>query len=153
MNLDKLVAITGKSGIFKMLTNKTNGMIAENLDTRKKGFFSTRSYQFTPLESISIYTTDEEGGATLKKVFTNMLAGGDIPETKAAADDLRAYFAEVLPEHDQDQVHISDIKKIIKWFKFLNERDLLSGEEEEAEEVAAEGKVEEVEEVKADEKE
>lgn len=130
MNLENLVAITGKSGIFKMLTNKNNGMIAENLDTHKKGFFSTRSYQFTPLESISVYTTDEEGGAELKKVFTNMLNAGDTPDKKASAEDLRAYFGEVLPEHDRDQVHISDIKKIIKWFNFLNERDLLSADEE-----------------------
>ena len=107
-------------------------MIAENLDTHKRGFFSTRSYQFTPLQSIQVYTTDEQGGAELETVFGNMLKGGELPDAKAPADDLRAYFSEVLPEHDRDQVHISDIKKIIKWFKFLNERDLLKVEEEEA---------------------
>ncbi len=130
MNLDNLVVISGKSGIFKMLANKNNGMIAENLDTHKKGFFSTRSYQFTPLQSIQVYTTDEKGGAELETVFGNMLKGGDVPEAKASADDLRAYFSEVLPEHDRDQVHISDIKKIVKWFRFLNERDLLNDDEE-----------------------
>jgi len=131
MNLEKLVVISGKSGIFKMLANKNNGMIAVNLDTRKKGFFSTRSYQFTPLQSIQVYTTDEKGGAELEVVFDNMLKGGDVPEAKSSADDLRAYFSKVLPEHDHDQVHISDIKKIVKWFKFLNERDLLTTDDEE----------------------
>jgi len=131
MNLEKLVVISGKPAIFKMLANKSNGMIAENLDTHKKGFFSTRSYQFTPLQSIQVYTTDEKGGAELELVFGNMLKGGDVPDHKASADDLRAYFSEVLPEHDRDQVHDSDIKKIVKWFKFLNERDLLTTDDEE----------------------
>jgi len=131
MNLEKLVVISGKSGVFKMLVNKNNGMIAQNLDTQKKGFFSTRSHQFTPLASITVYTTDEKGGAELSTVFDKMFDAGDTPDTKASADDLRAYFAKVLPEHDQDQVHISDIKKIVKWFSFLNERDLLIGDDEE----------------------
>jgi len=130
MNLENLVVISGKSAIFKMLNNKNNGMIAENLDTHKKGFFSTRSHQFTPLQSIQIYTTDEKGGVELEIVFENMLKGGDVPDHKVPADELRAYFSEVLPEHDRDQVHNSDIKKIVRWFNFLNERDLLTTDEE-----------------------
>ena len=131
MNLENLVVISGKSAIFKMLNNKNNGMIAENLDTHKKGFFSTRSHQFTPLQSIQIYTTDEKGGVELEVVFENMLKGGDVPDHKVPADELRDYFSEVLPEHDRDQVHNSDIKKIVRWFNFLNERDLLTTDEEE----------------------
>ncbi len=130
MNLENLVVISGKPGVFKMLVNKNNGMIAQNLDTQKKGFFSTRSHQFTPLASITVYTTDEQGGAELSTVFDNMFNAGDTPSAKASADELREYFGKVLPEHDRDQVHISDIKKIIKWFSFLNERDLLIADEE-----------------------
>ena len=48
-------------------------------------------------------------------------------------DELREYFADVLPDFDRDQVSSGDIKKVIKWFLFLNERNLLSLEEEEAE--------------------
>jgi len=129
MNLDNLVVISGKPALFKMLVTKSNGMIAENLETNKKGFFSTRSYQPTPLAAIQIYTTDEEGGADLETVFGKMLKGGDVPDHKAPADELRAYFSEVLPEHDRDQVHDSDIKKIVRWFKFLNERDMLNDDE------------------------
>ena len=147
MNLDNLVVISGKPGVFKMLANKNSGMIAQNLDSQKKGFFSTRSHQFTPLASITIYTTDEKGGIELSDVFEKMQET-DIPDAKSSSDDLRAYFLEVLPIHDQGQVHISDIKKIIKWFKFLNERDLLiadepTEEETEGKEVAEETKVEE----------
>lgn len=131
MDLSKLVAISGKPGIFKMLNNKNNGMIAENLENGKKGFFSTRSYQFTPLESIQIYTTDEEGGAALKDVFVKMLEGDTPPDVKSSKDELRAYLTKILPNHDQEQVHNSDIKKLIKWFTFLNERDLLTLEDEE----------------------
>ena len=131
MDLSNLVAVSGKSGIFKMLSNKGNGLIVENLDTGKKGFVTARQHQFTPLESISIYTTDAEGGAELKTVFGNIKKhGGELPDPKSSSDDLRAYFTAVLPEHDQDQVHISDIKKIIKWFAFLDKHDLLAGDSE-----------------------
>jgi len=106
-------------------------MIAENLENGKKGFYSTRSYNFSPLESLEIYTTDEKGGVKLKDVFTKMLEGDTPPTVKASNDELRAYLTKVLPNHDQEKVHISDIKKLIKWFTFLNERDLLTIEDEE----------------------
>ncbi len=132
MNLENLVVISGRSAIFKMLNNKNNGMIAENLDTHKRGFFSTRSHQFTPLQSIQVYTTDEKGGAELEVVFENMLKGGDVPDHKAPIEELRDYFSKILPEHDREQVHNSDIKKIVRWFNFLNERDMLTTDEEAA---------------------
>lgn len=137
MKLEDFVAVSGLPGLYKMAANRSNGLIIEDLDTGKKRFASVRKHQFTPLESIVIFTEDEDDSAELKKVFTNMLkqlADNPIPPNNAKPDELRTYFTKVLPDHDKDQVHPSDIKKIIKWFQFLNDRSLLSLETDSSEE-------------------
>lgn len=136
MNLHKLVAVSGRSGIYKMAANRPNGLIIEDLDSGKKIFAPSRKHQFTPLESISIYTDNEEDTVELKTVFRNMLTQvEDNPpvDTKAGASEIKAYFEQVLPEYDRDKVLVSDIKKLIKWFNYLNTRDLLSLEDDEEE--------------------
>lgn len=140
MNLEKLVAISGKSGIFRMVANRPNGLIVEDLDNGKRTFAAARMHQFTPLESISIYTEDEEQTVELKHVFHNMLTlKEEHPpiDAKATANDTRNYFELILPNHDREKVLISDIKKIVKWYQFLDARDMLSLIEKTTEEEAA----------------
>lgn len=135
MNLKDLIAVSGISGVFRIAGNRSNGLIIEDLDTGKKKFAPARRHQFTPLESIAIYTDDDS--TELAKVFSNMLEQiEDNPPVNpnAKPDDLREYFADVLPDFDRDQVSSGDIKKVIKWFNFLNERNLLSLEKETVEE-------------------
>ncbi len=135
MNLKDLIAVSGISGVFRIAGNRNNGLIIEDLDTGKKKFAPARRHQFTPLESIAIYTDDDS--TELAKVFSNMLEQiEDNPPANpnAKPDELREYFADVLPDFDRDQVSSGDIKKVIKWFNFLNERNLLSLEEETVEE-------------------
>lgn len=133
MNLDNLVAISGKPGIYRMAANRPDGLIVEDVDSGKKMFVSGRIHQFTPLASISIYTETEDGTVDLPTVFRHMR---DAYETtppignKASADETRTYFGTVLPEFDRERVYVSDIKKLIKWFRFLYERDLLVDTEE-----------------------
>jgi hypothetical protein len=128
MNLENLVAVSGMSGLFKMAGNRNNGLIIEDLDSGKKRFASARKHQFTPLESIAIYTDDGDS-TELKNVFRNMLDQlEDNPpaSVNGPGDALYDYFEDVLPNYDKDRVHIGDIKKVIKWFSFLNERNLLT---------------------------
>ncbi|MCI5081514.1 MAG: DUF5606 domain-containing protein [Saprospiraceae bacterium] len=128
MNLEKLVAVSGMSGIYKMAANRNNGLIIEDLDSGKKRFASARKHQFTPLESIAIFTDDGDS-VELKKVFSNMLEQyEDNPpiSPNANSTELHEYFADVLPMYDRDRVHTGDIKKVIKWFTFLNEKGLIS---------------------------
>lgn len=130
MNLEKLVAITGLPGIHRMVANRTNGLIIEELETKKRKFVPSRGHQFTPLESIGIYTQDGET-TELKNVFANMLAQKDeYPPVDADAStaELHAYFAQVLPEYDRDRVRISDMKKMVKWFGILLENGMLQTE-------------------------
>ena len=131
MNLKDLIAVSGISGVFKIAGNRNNGLIIEDLDTGKKKFAPSRRHQFTPLESIAIYTDDDS--TELSKVFSNMmdqLEDNPPVNPNSKPEELREYFADVLPDFDRDQVSSGDIKKVIKWFIFLNERNLLSQEEE-----------------------
>ena len=132
MNLEDLVSVSGMSGIFKMAANRNNGLIIEDLDNGKRKFASARKHQFTPLESIAIYTDDDDS-VELKKVLRSMLEqleSNPPVSTSAKSDEVREYFNKILPNHDRDKVHVSDIKRLIKWFTFLNERTLLSLEDE-----------------------
>lgn len=132
MNLNKLVAVSGRSGIYRMAANRSNGLIIEDLDSGKKIFAPSRKHQFTPLESISIYTDNEEDTVELKQVFHKMLEQFEANPpvgTKSNSAIIKNYFETILPEYDRDRVLVSDIKKIIKWFNYLNDRQLLSLEE------------------------
>ena len=126
MELENYVVVSGMAGIFKMAANRSNGLIVEEMDTGKKRFASSRKHQFTPLESIAIFTITDS--VELKVIFQKML---DLIETtppvspKSSSKEIIEYFTAVLPEFDRDRVHVSDIKKVIKWFNFLNERKLL----------------------------
>lgn len=136
MSLKKFVVISELSGVHKMIGNRSNGLIIENFDTGKRKFVSARKHQFTPLDSISIYTND---GNTipLKDVFLAMkenLETTPLPSNKMNSKEAFAYMEAILPNYDQDQVYFSDVKKLVKWFSFLNERDLVDFTEEEEEE-------------------
>ena len=133
MNLKDFVAVSGLPGIYRMAANRSNGLIVADLDTGKRRFASSRKHQFTLLESIAIFTDDDDS-VELAKVFKSMeeqAADNPIPNNSAKAQELREYFLDVLPNHDRDRVHISDIKKVVKWYSFLLERDLLNLPEEE----------------------
>ncbi len=133
MKLDNLVVVSGLPGVFRMAANRSNGLIVEDPKTGKRRFAPARRHQFTPLESVAIYT-DNGDSVPLSKVFQNMrdqLEDTPPVNPNASADELFDYFADVLPNYDRDQVHASDIKKVIKWFTFLNSGGLLDGQEEE----------------------
>ncbi len=128
MNLEKIVSVTGLSGLYRVAANRPNGLIVEDLDTGKRRFASARKHQFVPLESIAIFTDDGDS-VQLANVFRNMLQQlDDTPpiDPGSSANDLYDYFADILPNYDPDRVHASDIRRVLKWFDYLNTRDLLT---------------------------
>jgi hypothetical protein len=132
MNLENVIAVSGLSGLYKLAANRSNGLIVEDIKTGKRRFASSRKHQFTPLESIAIYTDDGES-IELKNVFRNMYQQmGDNPpaEIGTKSDDLHEYFSDVLPNYDRDRVSSGDIKKVVKWFNYLKESGLISESEE-----------------------
>jgi hypothetical protein len=142
IDVKHFVAVAGKTGVVKLIAVRPNGLIIEDFDTKKREFSPVRQNQFSPFETISVYTDDET--VSLAEVFSIMkkqMEDGNTPPTeKSASDELRDYFISIVPSHDREKVHISDIKKIIKWYNFLTVRDLLKEKVEEAktEEVVAE---------------
>ena len=131
MNLENLIAVSGLPGLYRMAANRGNGLIVEELKTGKRRFAPARRHQFTPLESIAIFTDDGES-TELRNVFRNMLQQlEDNPPVSANAgpEALQEYFLDVLPNYDQDRVHTGDIKKVIKWFTYLLETGHLREQE------------------------
>ncbi|HMO37931.1 MAG TPA: DUF5606 domain-containing protein [Saprospiraceae bacterium] len=139
MNLEKLISVTGMAGLYRMTANRTNGLIVEELGSGKRKFAPARKHQFTPLESIGIYTDD--GDTTdLKNVFERMLeqqATHPPVSAEASAKELHEYFAGILPNYDRDKVSTGDIKKIVKWFGILGTHGLLTTDETDTEDSPA----------------
>jgi hypothetical protein len=131
MNLEKLVAVAGISGVFRLVANRNNGLIIEDLDTGKRSFASSRKHQFTPLETIGIFIDNGET-EELKVIFQKIKdTKADNPpcESDASAETVRSYFGTLLPNYDKDKVLIGDMKKVIKWFNFLEARGYLDATE------------------------
>jgi hypothetical protein len=133
MNFDEIISVSGLAGLYRMVANRSNGLIVEELGSGKRRFASARKHQFTPLASIGIYTDDGDA-MELKKVFRNMqdqFEDNPPVDPNIIADELHEYFLDILPNYDTDRVKTNDIKKVLKWFIFLKENDMLSFEETE----------------------
>ncbi|MEL6389985.1 MAG: DUF5606 domain-containing protein [Bacteroidota bacterium] len=125
MRIDEVVAVSGLPGLFKIGATRSNGLIVEDIDTGKSRFVSVRKHQFTPLATVAIYTDMDT--VEIDHVFKAMLEKKDdtpIPSPKSSSKELFDYFSLILPDYDRDQVLISDVKKVIKWYLFLEERGL-----------------------------
>lgn len=131
--LKGILAISGHSGLFKMVAESKNSIIVESLDTKKRiPVYSTA--KVSALEDIAIYTY--EADVPLKDVFktiSDVEDGGAALSPKSSGNELKAYFEKVLPDYDQDRVYVSDIKKVLLWYNTLQEKDMLDFSETEEE--------------------
>jgi hypothetical protein len=139
MRFRDITSITGMGGLFKMESHKPSGLIVTSLTEGWTKFVSNREHLFSPLDNISIYTANDtvELLDVMLKAYEQKTSN---PTVDAKSDNaaLSAYFEKVLPEYDREKVHISDIKKFIKWFQILDEKGILATEiEEKANEEAA----------------
>ena len=130
MNLEPYIAVSGLGPLFKLVTSKQNGLVLESLEDGKAKFYSVRKHQFTPLGTVAVYTL---GGTTpLSEVMDTMLeklSSHPPVSVKAEKHEIEEYFETILPDYDEDKVPVRDMKKIIKWFNFLNTKGLLVKEE------------------------
>ena len=131
--LKGILAISGHSGLFKMVAESKNSIIVESLDTKKRmPVYSTA--KVSALEDIAIYTY--EADVPLKDVFkaiSDVEDGGAAHSPKSSGNELKTYFEKVLPDYDQDRVYVSDIKKVLLWYNTLQEKDMLDFSETEEE--------------------
>ncbi|MBT8232560.1 MAG: DUF5606 domain-containing protein [Saprospiraceae bacterium] len=132
MNLESIISVSGEQGLFNLVASRNNGLVLEHLESGKSKFYSVRKHQFTPLGTVAIYTlTDTK---PLQDVFETMLKQvGDNPpvDVKSETINIEEYFESILPDYDEDRVSLKDMKKVIKWFNILNNKGLLSAQEEE----------------------
>ena len=135
MDLSNILAISGLSGLYKMLGNRKNGLIVESLEDGKKKFVPARKHQFTPLESVAIYTlTDTEELPGIFETMRKQLEENPPVNPKADKAELYGYFSKILPTFDEDRVYPNDIGKIIKWFTFLKDGGYLDAKKADAQE-------------------
>lgn len=120
MKLDNIVSVSGLPGLYKLVATRQNGLLIESFETKKRQFVSIRKHQFTPLVSIGIYTyTDVINIDDVIKKVDAAATENKIPNHNDKADDLRLWFKSIVSDHDEDRVHINDIRKVIKWYTFL----------------------------------
>jgi len=134
MDLSQILSIAGKPGLFKILNQSRGGVVVTSLNDGKKMVVG-QTQRVSTLSDISIYTL--EGDEPLSNIFEKMKehsGGKEVEINSKDPDALREYFFRVFPEHDEDRVYPSDIKKMIKWFNLLLEKGLLESDDEEKEE-------------------
>lgn len=131
MSLEKILAISGKPGLYELKTQTRNGFVAESLSDGKKISVSLR-HNVSLLSEIAIYTNTEEVplADVLQKVKEKENGAATSINHKESKAVLMEYFEEVLPDYDQDRVYPSDIKKVIQWYNLLHSKGMTNFTEE-----------------------
>ncbi len=126
MSVEKVLAISGKPGLYELKIQTRSGFIAESLIDGKRLTVGLRS-NVSLLSEISIYT--ETGELKLFEVFAKIATkenNGPALDHKATNNDLTAYFGEVIPDFDRDRVYVSDIKKVLNWYNILQKANYIA---------------------------
>lgn len=124
--LKTILSISGKPGLYKLISQGKNMLIVESL-TDKKRLPAYSNEKIISLGDIAMYTDTED--VPLQEVLLSMKkkengAAVVMDLKKATPDEFRAYMAEVLPTFDRDRVYVSDIKKLISWYNLLVANDM-----------------------------
>ena len=153
MNLEKILAISGKPGLYELKVQTRTGFVAESMIDGKRITVGMKS-NVSLLSEISVYTyTAEKPLAEILNAIAIKENKGPSISHKADNSTLLAYFLEIMPDYDQDRVYPSDIKKILNWYNTLQAKGLITIKQDtaEVEQVAVEPAAEE-EKVKAAQK-
>ncbi|MFA5417442.1 MAG: DUF5606 domain-containing protein [Bacteroidales bacterium] len=150
MDLSKILSVTGKPGLYRMVGEAKNNLIIESLIDGKK-IPSFAHDRVSSLKEISVYTEGEDIAleVVLKRIFDHQ-EGKPIDDPKKLPPvEIKALFEAILPDYEKESVYVSDMKKIFSWYNLLLEKELLDfNETAEEGKVAAEPEQEETEEAK-----
>lgn len=123
MEFSKIIAVSGKPGLFKILSQTKTGVIVQSLlDGKRTPITATQNVSL--LENIAIYTYETE--VPLGEIFSTMAEKAGGKETishKVSTNELTSYFSEILPDYDVDRVYTSNIKKVVQWYNILANSD------------------------------
>jgi hypothetical protein len=133
MDLKEIISVSGKSGLFRIVSQPKTGFIVESLlDHKRMPVYA--SDKVSNLAEISVYTEDKE--VPLEDIFKAIFekeSGGKTIDPKADEKKMKDYFGTVLPTYDRQRVYVSDIKKILAWYNILHDNQLLVFTEKAAE--------------------
>jgi len=130
MNVEKILAIAGKPGLFELKLQTRSGFLAESLLDGKKITVGLSS-NVSLLSEISMYTYTEEK-PLVEIMGAIAIKENEGPTSVSHKEDnakLIAYFQEILPDYDADRVYASDIKKVLNWYNILQAKGMVSKEE------------------------
>ena len=150
MTLKEIAAVSGKSGLFRVLKPTRTGVILETIDENKKKLVASANSRVSILQEISIYTTTGDGSVFLEDVFKEMhkeYKGTIALTNKSSDEELLEFLIKVVPDFDRERVYMNDIKKLISWYKTLNQyhAELFVEEKETATDQSAEKETAEAE--------
>lgn len=122
MEYGKLISVTGHSGLFELISSKSDGAIVRSLEDNSTKFMSSRINQFSHLESIEVYTTDEN--VNLIDIFKAMASSEEGLPSEKDNKAIKSYFEKVSPSMDFDRVYTSDMKKMVRWFNVIKKENI-----------------------------
>ena len=125
MNLEGIINISGKPGLYKVISQGNNIVVVESLIDGKKTPLHSNA-QANMLKEIGIYTNNDT--RPLSKIFDDIAIKENCKQTinhKSPVSELLAYFFEILPDYDQERVYISDIKKVFQWYNAMQKHNLI----------------------------
>ncbi|AZA61313.1 DUF5606 family protein [Chryseobacterium indoltheticum] len=128
MLLEKIISISGKPGLYKLVSQLKNGFIIEEVTTKKKVSIGNSS-QVSLLDNIAMFTFDKE--VPLFEVFENIAKNYDYKETishKSSEAELAEFMVASLPNYDTERVYNSDIKKLAQWYNILHKAGYITPE-------------------------
>lgn len=122
MDFSKVVSVSGKGGLFKVIKPTRTGVLLESLDKKKQRMVAGTMRKVSALSDIAIYTTSEKESAPLKKVLKKIYAefADDLGVSSTSQPgELKAFLKHILSDYDESRVYVSDIKKMINWYAVL----------------------------------
>ena len=131
MDLNKILSITGKPGLYRLVAQSKNGLIIESLlDGKRMNAFMNE--KISSLEEISLFSHSED--VALKDVLRNMFNltnGQKAIDNKADDVKIKEFFGQIVPDYDKERVYVSHMRKVIGWYNLLLEKGMLDFTEEE----------------------
>lgn len=124
MDFSKLVIITGKTGVFRIISQGRTALIVESLIDGKK-IPIPLSYKATSLKEIVIFTYD--GDLPLLEVFEKIKDYTNAQQAISHKEDdnnIKNFFEQILPNYDKRRVYLSDMKKVLLWYNILNQNGI-----------------------------
>lgn len=121
MKFSEIASIAGRGGLFHVLKPTRSGVIVETLDDEQKKLVVGANQRVSILQEVSIYTTGPEESVPLEEVMRKIHAefNGDPGVDTSDGEELKAFLKHVVPNYDTARVYVSDMKKLVNWYKLL----------------------------------